>query len=416
MASDRPPRDPILRAAMSADAKPEAGARNFIHLRVHSAYSLLEGALPIGKIIGHAVRDAAPAIAITDTNNLFGALEFAQKTIKEGVQPLIGCQTDLCFTGEVNDASRGNGQRRHGPDLHPVVLIAANETGYANLVGLVSRAYLDTPPGEPVQLITDWLDGSSEGLICLTGGPRGPIGAALKAGHRDLAEARLGVLHALFSNRLYVELERVGAYDTALEAATIDLAYRHALPLVATNEAFFPAREDYEAHDALIAIAEGSVIASDDRRRLSPDNFLKSQKEMAALFADLPEATDNTVEIAMRCSYYPKKRSPILPRFTGGDEADPTAALKAEADELRRQAREGLQIRLEAFGLTEGFTAGQYSERLEFELGVIERMKFPGYFLIVADFIKWAKAQGIPVGPGRGSGAGSLVAYALTIT
>jgi hypothetical protein len=177
----------------------------------------------------------------------------------------------------------------------------------------------------------------------------------------------------------------------------------------------FLAREDYDAHDALMAIAEGSVVAVDDRRRLTPDHYLRSQAEMCELFADLPEAIDNTIEIAMRCGYYPANRNPILPRFTGAS-GDPAAAEKAEADELRRQAREGLEMRLATVGGTPGYTFEQYSERLEFEIGVIERMKYPGYFLIVSDFIKWAKQQGIPVGPGRGSGAGSLVAWVLTIT
>src|SRR6185312_15597696 len=255
-----------------------------------------------------------------------------------------------------------------------------------------------------------------EGLICLTGGPRGPVGHAIRQDRRDLAETRLLTLKDLFGDGLYVELERVGVYDRAIEQASIDLAYGHELPLVATNEAFFSVREDYEAHDALIAIAESSVIAADNRRRLSPDNFLKSQAEMAKLFADLPEALDNTVEIALRCSYYPQTRKPILPRFTGGDVADADAVVKAEAEELTRQAWEGLEKRLAVHGPTAGHTVEQYNERLAFELGIIERMKFPGYFLIVSDFIKWAKAHGIPVGPGRGSGAGSLVAYALTIT
>lgn len=240
MADERLPRDPLMREAMARTAAPAPASRAFIHLRVHSAYSLLEGALPIGKIVGHAVKDSAPAIAITDTNNLFGALEFAQKTVKEGIQPIIGCQADLLFVGETSEASRGNGHRRQGPDLYPVVLIAATEIGYGNLVRLVSRAYLDTPPGEPVQITTEWLAGMSDGLICLTGGPRGPIGSALKAGHADLAESRLQSLISLFSDRLYVELERVSGYDRALEAATVDLAYRLALPLVATNEAFSP--------------------------------------------------------------------------------------------------------------------------------------------------------------------------------
>ncbi len=414
MADEKLPRDPLKREALVQAAKPEVPARPFIHLRVHSAYSLLEGALQLGKIIGHALKDEAPAVAVTDTNNLFGALEFGQKAIKDGIQPIVGCQLDLAFSGEASDGQRD--RRRQGPDLRPVVMIAATEAGYANLVRLVSKVYLDTPSGEPIHLTTDMLAGHCDGVICLTGGPRGPLGQALKDGHGDLAENRLLALKALFGDRLYVELERVGGYDHAIEQAAIELAYRHELPLVATNEAFFQARDDYEAHDALIAIAESSVIATDQRRRLSPDNYLKSQAEMAALFADLPEALDNTVEIARRCSFYPRTHKPILPRFAGAGVADPEAAEKAEAEELKRQAREGLVKRLAAHGPTAGHTQEDYDKRLEYELGIIEKMKFPGYFLIVSDFIKWAKAQGIPVGPGRGSGAGSLVAYALTIT
>ena len=411
MADERPHRDPILREAAAGSAKPSVP--RFVHLRVHSAYSLLEGALPIGKIVGHAAKDRAPAVAVTDTNNLFGALEFAQKATKEGVQPIIGCLLSVDFD-DAGEGSQRGAARRQGPELFPIVLIAATEAGYANLVRLVSRAYLETPPGEAIHVPLDWLDGA--GLICLTGGPRGPIGAAIASDHGALAETRLLRLASLFGDRLYVELERLSGYDRRVEAETIELAYRHDLPLVATNEAFFPARDDFEAHDALIAIAEGTVVAEDNRRRLTPDNFLKSQDEMAALFADLPEAVEHTIEIARRCSYYPKNRNPILPRFAGRDIADAEAAVKAEAAELARQAREGLAMRLETRGLAEGYDRKQYEERLEYELGIIERMKYPGYFLIVADFIKWAKAQDIPVGPGRGSGAGSLVAYALTIT
>jgi DNA polymerase-3 subunit alpha len=392
----------------------EIPARPFIHLRVHSAYSLLEGALQLGPIVGHAIKDQAPAIAVTDTNNLFGALEFAQKAVKDGIQPIMGSQIDLAFSGESNDGQRD--RRKQGPDLRPVVFIAANEVGYANLVRLISRAYLETPSGEPVHVTTDMVAEVAEGVICLTGGPRGPIGAALRDDRKDLAEARLLTLKALFGDRLYVELERVAGYDRGIEHAAVELAYRHELPLVATNEAFFSSRDDFEAHDALIAIAEGSVIAADERRRLTPDNYLKSQAEMARLFADLPEAIDNTIEIAQRCSYYPKNRKPILPRFAGADVADAEAAEMAEAEELARQARDGLARRFTERGLFGGFTEEQYRERLEFEIGIIQRMKFPGYFLIVSDFIKWAKQHDIPVGPGRGSGAGSLVAYALLIT
>ncbi|MDN2564760.1 DNA polymerase III subunit alpha [Aquibium sp. A9E412] len=395
-------------------ARPRAdGPPRFIHLRVHSAYSLLEGALPLDKVIGHAVSDVAPAIAVTDTNNLFGALEFAQKAAKDGVQPIVGCQLDVAFGDE---EANGRHARRAGPALHPLVLIAATEEGYANLVRLVSRAYLDNPPGTPPQVTPEWMAETGAGIICLTGGPRGPLGAALKADHPELAERRLLTLRAIYGDRLYVEIERLAGYDRRVEAATVELAYRHDLPLVATNEAFFLKRADHEAHDALIAIAEGAVIASDDRRRLTPDNHLKSQAEMAALFADLPEALENTVEIARRCSYYPQNRAPILPRFAAGETDDAEAAVAEEAAELCRQARDGLASRLARHGPAEGFTAEDYRARLDHELSIIERMKYPGYFLIVSDFIKWAKARDIPVGPGRGSGAGSLVAYALTIT
>ncbi|MBL8576168.1 MAG: DNA polymerase III subunit alpha [Mesorhizobium sp.] len=415
MSSERPPRDPILREAAAKAQAPEPAERPFVHLRVHSAYSLLEGALPLAKIVGLAAKDHAPAIGVTDTNNLFGALEFAQKAVKEGIQPIIGCQLDVAFADESGEASR-NHHKRQGPELFPLVLIAATEAGYGNLVRLISRAYLENGPGDPAHVSLAWVAELAEGLICLTGGPRGPIGTAVKTDHLPLAEARLMTLKRIFGDRLYIELERVAGYDPGVEAKTIDLAYAHELPLVATNESFFPARDDYEAHDALIAIAEGSVIAVDDRRRLAPDNFLRTQAEMSALFADLPEAIDNTIEIARRCSYYPKNRNPILPRFTGAEAADADAALAAEADELARQAREGLRMRIEAHGPTSGYTIEDYEKRLEFEIGIITRMKFPGYFLIVSDFIKWAKLQDIPVGPGRGSGAGSLVAYALTIT
>ena len=408
-------RDPIVLAAKEQSRPPlppRADAR-FVHLRVHSAYSLLEGALPLKKIVGHAVKDEAAAIAVTDTNNLFGALEFAQYASKDGIQPIVGCQINVLFPDE-GDGGRGHAKKQE-LDARPLVLIAASEAGYANLVRIVSRAYLDNPSGEMIHAHLAWLRELSEGVICLTGGPLGPIGAAVKSDQPAVAETRLLALQSVFGDRLYVELERLRGYDRNIENATLELAYRHGLPIVATNEAFFQKEEDFDAHDALIAIAEGTVIAVDDRRRLTPDNCLKSQADMAVLFADLPEALDNTVEIAMRCSYYPKNRAPILPRFTGATD-DAAAAELAETEELVRQAREGLEMRIATLGMVDGYTREDYDKRLDYELGIIARMKFPGYFLIVADFIKWAKAQGIPVGPGRGSGAGSLVAYVLTIT
>lgn len=385
----------------------------FLHLRVHSAYSLLEGALPIGKIIKSAIADQMPAIAITDTNNLFGALEFAQKASKEGLQPIIGCQLDVCFEDHV-ETGRGV-SRKTALDLAPLVFLASTEEGYANLVRLVSRAYLETNDGDPVHIKASWLDGFTDGLIALTGGPLGPIGRSVAADKLDRAETRLRFLHGLFADRLYVELQRYENYNRVVEAETLKLAYSLNLPIVATNEAFFSNADDYQAHDALLAIAEGQIISNDDRRRLTADHYLKSQEEMAKLFADLPEALENTIEIAQRCSYFTQTRKPILPHFTG-DSSDPEKAIAAEAEELARQAHEGLQERLRTQGLAEGYTEEDYIKRLDYEIGIIQRMQFPGYFLIVADFIKWAKAQDIPVGPGRGSGAGSLVAYALTIT
>jgi DNA polymerase III subunit alpha len=384
-----------------------------INLRVHSAYSLLEGALQIKDIIARTLVDGLPAISITDTNNLFGALQFADAAKSAGIQPLIGVDIDLAFDGAM--ALPDSGNNRIMPRT-PVVLFAMNETGYENLVRLVSALYLEPQSSGQLRLPFENLGRHSEGLLLLTGGPLGPIGSVLSQGQHALAEARITALKHVFGDRLYVELQRTRGYDRAVERSTVELAYRHELPLVAVNEAFFADTGDYEAHDALLAIAEGTVIAVDERRRLTPDHHLKTQSQMRALFADLPEALINTSEVAQRCSFYPKSRDAILPRFVANTGGDQIEALAAEAAELSRQAHEGLKQRIETLGLVEGYTEEDYTKRLDFELGVIAGMKFPGYFLIVADFIKWAKAEGIPVGPGRGSGAGSLVAFALTIT
>ncbi|MDY8109514.1 DNA polymerase III subunit alpha [Fulvimarina sp. 2208YS6-2-32] len=381
----------------------------FIHLRSHSAFSLLEGALKIDQIIKFAVSDNAPAVGIADTNNLFGALEFSEKASKSGLQPIIGCQLDVDFEDGENDRERAS--------LPPasLVLIAASEVGYANLVEIVSKAYLGHDDNARPHVKAAWLDAFCEGVIVLTGGPLGPLGVALGADRHAIAEARLVRLKAIFGDRLYVELQRQSGYNRRIEAETLQLAYAHELPIVATNEPYFYCPEDYDAHDALLAVASNRLVSHEDRRRLTRDHCLKSQDEMAELFADLPEALDNTLEIARRCNFRPKLRHPILPRFAGAD-ADPAEAMKVEAAELRRQAFEGLELRIDKLGIAPGHTVEEYRERLDFELTIIERMEFPGYFLIVADFIKWAKNQGIPVGPGRGSGAGSLVAYSLTIT
>ena len=384
----------------------------FIHLHVHSAYSLLEGALPIKALAKLAAADRQPALAITDRNNLFGALEFSEVLAAEGIQPIIGCALNIRFAdaGDQKPAASHRAPAHHGP----LVLLAKDECGYHKLMRLSSLAFLEhSADGSPYVTQGD-LAANADGLIALTGGPSGPADRAFAAGNDATAERLLDVLAGFFGDRLYVELQRHGmATERAVEAKLLRWAYDRDVPVVAANEAYFPKRDAYEAHDALLCIAEGRYVAEDDRRRLTPEHRLKSQAEMAALFADLPEAIANTVEIAQRCAFRPRPRKPILPQFVAaaGD------AEAAEALVLRTQAKAGLARRLAAMP-AEHWAASEedYAKRLDYELDVIIRMKFPGYFLIVADFIQWAKGQGIPVGPGRGSGAGSVVAWALTIT
>ncbi len=382
---------------------------DFVHLHVHSSYSLLEGALPIARLAELAKADKQPALALTDTDNMFGALEFSEKVAGYGIQPIIGCALAIDFGDTDNGARNGLAHQ----ERQRIVLLAASEEGYRSLMRLNSRAFMESPPNEPPRLKVEWLDGETNGIIALTGGPGGPLDLAIAAGQSQVAAARIDMLHRLFGDRLYVELQRHGAaHERMTEPVLIDFAYSRNLPLVATNEPFFATVADYESHDALICIAEGRYVHETDRRHLTTEHRYKTRAEMRELFADLPEAVASTVEIAQRCAFRPKTRNPILPRFSVG--ADGAAV--DEASELRNQAVAGLDRRIATAGIAEGFTEAQYRERLDFELNVIEKMKYPGYFLIVADFIQWAKNQGIPVGPGRGSGAGSLVAYSLTIT
>jgi DNA polymerase III subunit alpha len=407
-------------AAAAAPTPASSGTIPFVHLKVHSAYSLLEGALPIGKIAKIADKYGYPAIGLTDTNNMFGVLEFSDKLSGAGIQPIVGVTLATDFL----DARQGDGlprSLRNEPASKPagaLALLASNDAGYANLMLLASRAYLGTVDPEPTHIKIDALEACADGLIALTGGPDGPIDRALRDGQREVAGARLKSLSKIFGDRLYVEIQRHGLpHEAQVEPQLLELAYELGIPLVATNEVYFADASDYEAHDALICIAGGNFVVEDNRRRLSPEHGFKSPREMAALFADLPEALANTIEIARRCAFRPKGRKPILPRFvqttTGASEAE---QLAAEAAEMKRQAEQGLADRLAVTPLAAGFTLEDYQKRLAFEIDVITQMKFPGYFLIVADFIKWAKAHDIPVGPGRGSGAGSVVAWALTIT
>ncbi|MBV9248887.1 MAG: DNA polymerase III subunit alpha [Acetobacteraceae bacterium] len=371
---------------------------DFVHLRVHSAYSLSEGAIKADKIAALARESSMPAVAITDTGNLFGALEFSQSCSAKGVQPIIGCQIALARPDNP----------RLPPD--PVVLLAQNVAGLANLQRLSSFGFLETDPALKPQLPWDRIAAHSAGLILLTGGETGPLGRLLAEGQKPEAERLLARFAEAFPGRVAMELHRHGLnLEVAIEPGLIALADAAGVPLVATNDCYFPKPSMYEAHDALLCIAEGRLLSENDRRRVTPEHWFKPAAEMREVFADLPEACDNTLAIARRCAVMAETRKPLLPV------CPKLRAGATEEETLRVMAIEGLDRRMDdAMADTE--TRARYRERLDYELDVIDRMGFPGYFLIVADFIQWAKAHDIPVGPGRGSGAGSVVAWALTIT
>ncbi|MGB1235022.1 MAG: DNA polymerase III subunit alpha, partial [Planktomarina sp.] len=374
----------------------------FIHLRLHTEYSLLEGAVRLKKLPELIANMKMPAVAVTDTNNMFAALEFAEGAAKAGVQPIMGCQVDVGYV-EVRPGDRP-------ADPAPVVLLAQTERGYEHIMALNTCLYLKDD-GQFPQVTVDQLLEHTEDVICLTGGSGGPVGQLLQRGRKDLAQDLMTRLHGGFGDRLYVELQRHPQEDGTppdperlTERPFVEMAYAMDLPLVATNDVYFPKSSMYEAHDALICISEGAYVDQQEpRRRLTQQHYLKSPSEMAVLFADLPETLANTVEIAQRCAFKSYKRDPILPKFA-----------EDEVAELRRLSNEGLKERLAI--IPHAVSVEEYQARLDFELKIIEGMGFPGYFLIVADFIQWSKDHQIPVGPGRGSGAGSLVAYALTIT
>jgi DNA polymerase-3 subunit alpha len=371
----------------------------FVHLRVRSAYSLLEGATKADKVPGLAAGEGMPAVGMTDRANLFGALEFSQYAKDSGVQPIVGVALPVVGIGE--------GPSERWAPKPTIVLLVQSEAGWLNLMALSSAAYLEPADNEPC---VQWslVEAHSEGLILLSGGPDGPVDPLFAAGKGKDAEKALAMMHAAFPDRFYIELQRHGlATEQAVEPHLVAYGYAHDLPLVATNDVYFGKPDMFRAHEALLCIADGAFMGQDDRRRVTPEHWFKPARDMRQTFADLPEACDNTLDIARRCAFLVPKRDPILPRFD-------TGAGRSEPDELAWQAREGLKARLAVNPLAADEQV--YWDRLELEVGVIQKMGFPGYFLIVSDFIKWAKAHGVPVGPGRGSGAGSLVAWSLTIT
>lgn len=377
----------------------------FVHLRVHSAYSLLEGAIPVKKLSNLCKNNQMPAIALTDKNNLFGALEFSETLSSQGIQPIIGIQIDVDISVYFDDIKKSKNY------YYPVVLLAKNKNGYQNLLKIASRAYtLHSYNGGVAYTTVDDLCEFHNDIILLTGGTEGILGRLIAYNKKDEVSVLLSRFHKFYRDRLYIELNRLGLpQENLIEQELITQAYEKHIPLVATNYVMFDTADMYEAHDALICIQDGTYVSQqENRRRVSSQQYFKTAEQMKNLFSDIPEAIENTVIIAKRCAFKVETHAPILPAFIQEKNSS------AEADELRHQAHLGLKKRLEK---VEHFASIEdYEKRLNFELDVIIRMEFPGYFLIVADFIQWAKNNHIPVGPGRGSGAGSVVAWALTIT
>ncbi|MFZ4690638.1 MAG: DNA polymerase III subunit alpha [Polymorphobacter sp.] len=374
---------------------PNAG---FVHLRLHSAYSMLEGAIQPEDLAKHCRRGGFPAAGLADRGNMFAAMDFSAAAKDAGVQPIIGAMVAVERPGSRTALTRAV--------YDWLVLFAQDSAGYGNLISLVSQAHLGADPADDPHLMLADFDGRTDGLLCLTGGADGGLARLLADGQP--ADAYADALVRLFPGRLYVEISRSGdAIEQRAEPGLLRLALARDLPIVATNPVKFLDERVHIAHDALLCIADSAYVEAEERRKSNPQHRLKSADEMRKAFADLPEAIANTLVIAQRCAVAAPARKPILPRMaTDGMSEDPALVAAAEA---------GLDKRLATLGIA-GEAATPYRERLAFELNVINEMGFPGYFLIVADFIAWAKRQGIPVGPGRGSGAGSVVAWALTIT
>ncbi|MBR0653795.1 DNA polymerase III subunit alpha [Plastoroseomonas arctica] len=379
----------------------------FIHLHAHSAYSMSEGAIKAEKLPVLAAAAGMPAVALTDTANLFGALEFAQACAAKGIQPIMGCQLGLARIA--TDPERPEAARQN-PD--PIVALALDARGFDNLQRLSSHGFLrDDASGRPA-ITLELLAQHAEGIFLLTGGTTGPLGRLLGEGRRDAAARLLAQLAEAFSGRVAVELHRHGlAIERLIEPGLLSLADAARLPIVAANDIYFAETKTHEAHDALLCIAASRTMAEQDRRRVTPEHWFKPASAMRTLFADLPDACDNTMAIARMSAVMAETKKPALPicpKVRPG---------MSEAETLRADAVAGLEARLEALGEA-GLSAPRetYVTRLDYELTVIENMGFAGYFLIVADFIGWAKANKIPVGPGRGSGAGSVAAWALLIT
>ncbi len=374
----------------------------FIHLRLHTEYSLVDGTVRIPQLMQQLAAEPMPAVALTDQSNLFAMVKFYSAAIAAGIKPLIGC--DVLLRGETP-----------GEPPTPLVLLVQDNTGYANLIRLVSRSYQEGQQGGTAMLERAWLDGATDGLIALSGGREGDVARAWLSGKREPALERTAAWMARFPGRFYLEIQRTGReYEEEWIAGAVELAGVMDCPVVATNDVRFLRADDFDAHEARVCIQEGRVLNDPRRtRRYSDQQYLRSAAEMAELFADLPEALTNTVEIARRCNLAITLGESFLPDFPVPDGSSMDEHCAAEA----RSGLDQRLLQLHGDGATRNAELrAPYDQRLDRELGVITSMGFAGYFLIVADFIAWARRNGVPVGPGRGSGAGSLVAYALGIT
>ncbi len=388
-------------------------AMPFVHLRAHTEFSVVDGTLRIGDAVAAARADGQVAMAITDLNNLFGAIKFYGAARAKGVKPIVGVDVWM----EPLDGAQGGGDRQPSR----LLLLIQDRQGYLDACELLARAWTRNAQRTQAWLRWEWLESLAGGLICLSGGDAGVVGRALLAGDARRAAELAQRLAALFPGRFYLELQRAGlpAHEAHVRAA-VPLAAELRLPVVATHPVQFATPDDYVAHEARVCVAEGETLGNPRRvRRFTAEQYLKTQAQMEALFADIPSAIANTVEIARRCNLQLVLGKPQLPDFPTPVADAASGARVPIADYFREQCEIGLDARLAMLYPDAAERARQkprYVERLEFEIGTILKMGFPGYFLIVSDFITWAKQHGCPVGPGRGSGAGSLVAYALKIT
>ena len=391
----------------------------FVHLSVHTAFSLAEGAIQIKDLVSKCIQENMPAVCITDTGNLFGALEFAVKASEAGLQPIIGVEIKVCRCSRSGDELQPHSKTAGSAIniLDNLNLIAKNQQGYLNLLELVSESFLSNEDVDTPHISFEDLESKSDGLIALTGWTSGEVGKLILEAKVSEAEEALLDLRRIFDDRLYIEIQRHGvANERLVEEQKLKFAFKHNIPLVATNNCYFISKNLYDAHDILLCIAQSTTVSDASRKRLTNQHYFKSSSEMIELFADLPEAIENTVNIAKRCSFMPQTLAPILPKFV-------SAEAENEGADLRLKSLAGLEKRFGEAAFKSGVSDANlekkresYKARLDAELTIINQMGFPGYFLIVADFIQWAKMTGIPVGPGRGSGAGSLVAWSLLIT